>query len=82
MITPVHASTQSIVEGYGPLNLNPQFITSYLNENLKELVEENNEKDEDEQLTDEQLLLKLIDELFYTEIPLMFQTDYPNIPYC
>ena len=69
------------IQGYGPLNLNPQFITSYLNENLKELVEENEEKDEEEQLTDDQLLLKLIDELFYTEIPLMFQTDYPNIPY-
>ena len=31
--------------------------------------------------SDEQKLLDLIDKTFYLEVPLMYQTDYPHIPY-
>ena len=77
----VPAFAMEPIEGYGNLKFDANQITNYLNENLKEIVEENEEKPEDEKLTDNQLLLKLVDELFYTEIPLMFQTDYPDVPY-
>ena len=47
-------------------NLTPEEVAEYLNENLRKEVEENNEKPEDERLSDDKLLLQFISKMFYT----------------
>ena len=61
----------------------PTNENSVMLNNLQTILSQINEgqKDTTIPMTDEQKLLKMVEDMFYLEIPLMWQTDYPDIPY-